>query len=207
MSEDKSKPVSDKSKTTAGASASKTADQGRNERRKLQGGIAKGGRRKADRAVVTPMNKSARIWFGLSLVLTILIMIWTFSVPFRTEKPIFAWDKSDLPVRAVSITPEILQDPEHMMSDEEYRSYIWEIEDDLQAELRERNRIPDNLPDAKVVTRFAEQKVSHLESELDVLAELEKKHEKGFDKKSLQFQAMENLRKRLEESDELLPAK
>ncbi len=186
---------------------SNSGDQNRPERRKLQGGIAEGGRRKADRAVVAPINQSSRIWFGLSLVLTILIMIWTFSVPFRTEKPIFAWDKSDLPVRPVSITPEILHDPEHSMTDEEYRTYIWEIEDDLQAELKERNLIPDNLPDAKTATRIAEQKVSNLESELNVLVEMEKKLERGFDKKSLQYQAMESLRKQLEEADELLPAR
>ena len=179
----------------------------RNERRKLAGGIAEGGRRKSDRAIVPPISQSSRIWFGLSLILTLLIMIWTFSVPFRTEKPIFAWDKSDMPVRHVKISPEILADPEHSMSDDDYRIYIQDIEDNLQEEFAKRNRTPVNLPGAKQATVKAEQMIAHMGEELDLLAELEKKQKNGFLKGSLQFEAMEGLKKRLAESDELLPAK
>lgn len=177
------------------------------DRRKQHGGIAEGGRRKIDRSVVPPMNTSSRIWFGLSLILTIVIMIWTFSVPFRTEKPLFAWDKSDLPERPVMIAPEILNDPEHKMSDRDYQSYIWEIERDLMEQVAIRNRVPDNLPDAAHATAVGERRMQKAEAELESLQELEKNSKKSFEKGSIQQLAMERMRKKLAEAEEYLPAK
>ncbi|MGB7346779.1 MAG: hypothetical protein WBD20_21335 [Pirellulaceae bacterium] len=194
---------SESTSSKSGAQSSKPLP----ERRQRNGGISAGGRRKADRAVVAPMSNSSRIWFGLSLILTLVIMIWTFSVPFRSKKPIFAWEKSDLPVRAVPVSREILDDPEHAMTNEQYKAHIWMIEEDLQKQVKERNRIPDNLPDAKVSQEVGERKVANMKSELEELAKLEAKLKEGFDEKSIQFQAMKNLQNKLKESDDLFPGK
>ncbi|QDT09857.1 hypothetical protein [Planctomycetes bacterium K23_9] len=192
----------------AGPSTKSTKSTSSNvDRRQRNGGIAQGGRRKVDRAVVKPFNTSSRIWFGLSLLLTLVIIIWTFSVPFRTEKPIFAWDKSDLPKRPLNISQEILDDPEHRMSDDQYKAFIWEIEADLREQVEIRNRVPDNLPDAEQSKRVAERKIANFEAELESLQELEGKVKDGFEKGSIGFQAMENLREKLAQSGELMPAK
>ncbi|NND99610.1 MAG: hypothetical protein HKN47_20020 [Pirellulaceae bacterium] len=177
------------------------AKQAAAERRQNRGGIRAGGRREADQATKKRMAQASRIWFGLSLVLTILIMIWTFSVPFRTDKPIFAWDKSDMPERPLNISEDILSHPEHDMDDETYRAYAHEMERDLQEQLAKRQRVSRNLPGAEHAARVTEKTMVSMKSELRVLTELEKEFEGGFPEDSIEYQAMENLRRKLSESD------
>ncbi len=143
----------------------------------------------------------------MSLLLSSIVVAWTFTAPFRSDKPLFAWDKSDLPERAVPISKEILSDPEHAMSDEVFLSHVWQIEDDLQNEFRRRNQVPDDLPDHKEANQAAKETLQSYQQELDVLMKLNSKIEGGFAKGSPEYEAILDVRKRIEQADDLKATK
>ena len=178
---------------------SENKDQSFVDRRNNRGGIRDGGRRKSD--TNAPVG-SSRIWFGLSLLLTILIMVWTFAVPFRTNKPVFSFEEA----RPASYTPPVSADiqghPEHGMSREDYIAHVMEIEAGLQEELAKKNAVPRNLPDAKHAKRKMREIRNRWQSELEELEALAKKTDEGeFDKNTVDGQRIESLRQRLSETD------
>ena len=84
------------------------------DRRKNSGGIRAGGRRKSDKAKIAPLGRSSKIWFWLSIGLSILIMIWTFTIPFG-DKPILQWQDSKKAPEPLLVDEELRNHPEHLM--------------------------------------------------------------------------------------------
>ena len=170
------------------------------DRRKNRGGITDGGRRSADRKPASGNSRATKIWFGLSMLLTMFIMGWTFSLPFRSEKPVFAWDKSDLPKRPSLMDPAILRHPEHKMSSEEYVANVMELEEELQEQLEELHRVPDDLPGEKHAKRAEKRIKANKETRLKELEKLQKEMKQvDFAEGTVQAQAIERLRNELEE--------
>lgn len=172
-----------------------------NDRRRSTGGISKGGRRKSDDAKIAPMGRSSRIWFGLSLILTVLIMIWTFSIPFRTDKSMLSWGDQSQKKPAQLVSDDLVDHPEHLMDSDEYVAYAWEIEADLQDALEEQREMPENLPNAKHAAEKREKRVEKLEAKLQRLIKIEDSLEDGFQPGSMQAEAIERLQQQLESKE------
>ena len=58
-----------------------------------------GERRSGDRRHAPPSNRSSsKIWLTLSVALSVAILGWGFSLPFRNhDRPLLLWDESDIP--------------------------------------------------------------------------------------------------------------
>ncbi len=173
------------------------SDQPKVDRRKNRGGIGKGGRRAGDNATI-PKNRS-RIWLGLSIGLTVLIMAWTFSMPFRGEKSVFAWE-SEKDNLTDHFTEEIIQDPDFELSHQEYMDRVMRMEDDLRLQLEEIYHVPENLPDRYQAEQRAKQYEESVRSQMETLKEVIEDSKAGeFDKDDLRSQAIEELQKSLED--------
>ena len=168
------------------------------DRRKNSGGIRAGGRRKSDKAKIAPLGRSSKIWFWLSIGLSILIMIWTFTIPFG-DKPILQWQDSKKAPEPLLVDEELRNHPEHLMDSDQYVAYAMEIEDNLREQLVEKYAVPENLPDEKHAKKMLEKvaaadQAAHLE-----LKKQEAKLKDGFGKGSVRALELERLEADLQE--------
>ena len=136
-------------------------------------------------------TRKARIWLALSCLLTIVIMVWAFSLPFRSDALTFAEQSDGEESTTGSAGGGLFHDEEAKFRADQFRAAAIALDQEFMQRRREKNQ-PRNLPGKEQVNQYWDGHVQHVQRELQQIGE----PQRG----SLEWQEQQELLKSLDDA-------